>query len=114
MTNAFAQAIESGNYVVGGVCVDCLMGIANGDWPEVGPNWTETQQLVSDETMRLYDVTLGHIHDSYRCWHSGEVCDEDCDCERAAFSWSPCIVCGSSLGGSRDDVLLIDKAVLKA
>lgn len=28
----------------------------------------------------------------------------DCDCERDEFSWRPCDVCGSRLGGSRDAV----------
>jgi hypothetical protein len=29
----------------------------------------------------------------------------DCDCERRSFSWSPCDVCGSNLGGTRDAVV---------
>jgi hypothetical protein len=28
----------------------------------------------------------------------------ECDCEENTFSWSPCDVCGSNLGGSRHAV----------
>lgn len=28
----------------------------------------------------------------------------DCECEQVTFTWSPCDVCGSNLGGARDAV----------
>ena len=29
----------------------------------------------------------------------------ECECERQSFTWSPCDVCGSNLGGARDAVV---------
>ena len=34
---------------------------------------------------------------------AGEAGSE-CDCETMSFSWSPCDVCGSNLGGERSAV----------
>lgn len=87
----------------GSVCVDCLMGLANGDWPEVGENWTEEQENHVIEGLTQFEFTLGHIAEEV---HPGEDCDEDMECPRTEFSWSRCDLCNSSLGGSRDDVTI--------
>lgn len=82
-------------------CVDCLILEANG---EVSPDRPTDQP----EPLCLVDrpdrVTLGmtledHAEDCPNR-QAGECVDE-CECEDRDFSWSPCDLCGSHLGGSR-------------
>ncbi|AGT13257.1 hypothetical protein SEA_MPHALCON_132 [Mycobacterium phage MPhalcon] len=119
ITNKYAEALESGNFHAGSVCVDCLMGLANGDWPTVGEgDWTQQSEDNANATLAEYDVTLGHLHDGpwSTCSHAGEDCEEDCDCERTTFAHgniSPCSVCNSRLSGSREDVTMVRKALLR-
>ena len=95
------------NAYQGSVCTDCLIAIANGDLPH---EWTEKEiadwrDRVEKQNEGVEDVTLGHFHDSDRCYHQGKECEDDCDCERTEFSNSPCDNCGSFLAGSRDDAV---------
>lgn len=112
--NKYASAIETGHFVDGSVCVDCLFGLANGDWPEVGEDWTPEQAETSARTLAQYDATLGHMHSGpfSQCYHNGAECEDDCDCDRAEFSRACCSVCGSNLAGSRHDVILIPRELL--
>lgn len=107
--STFSEALETGNFVAGSVCVDCLFILANGDWPEVGENWTQAQQDAATSTLADYEVSLGHLHSGEwsECYHKGEPCGDDCDCEQNTFSYSPCSVCNSTLAGSRDDVTMV-------
>jgi hypothetical protein len=95
------------NTYQGSVCVDCLFALANGD----EPNWMTPDQLqewrdnITRNHAGVHDVALGHFHDSNRCYHKGEECQDDCECERAGFATSACDNCGSTLAGQRDDVV---------
>lgn len=82
--NKFAQALESGNYVDGLVCSDCLMWIANNDDSGNDDEWNRTEV---DKTLSEYDVTIG---------------DDEHD-----FSTVRCSVCGTDLHGYRHSVILI-------
>ena len=64
-------------------CVECLFYVANGDIPEDRP----TLPVEIAEHLGLGP------HD-----HVVVACVEGCD---GWFSWSPCNVCGSQLGGDR-------------
>jgi hypothetical protein len=91
------------DHVRGSVCVDCLFILANGDWPEVGENWTQDQQNHVQQGLIDYEFTLGHLSEEV---HPGEECDEDQECSRTTFSSTYCDLCNSSLAGSRDDVTI--------
>jgi len=69
----------------GMACVDCVMMIANGELPH---------DCDEERQKELEAIDIGW------CVSGG---DEDHD----EFSWSSCDVCGSTLGGSRDKVVLL-------
>jgi hypothetical protein len=90
----------------GWCCVDCLMLLANGETP-TEMSETETAEYLARVAQHTgeRDVTLGRMLGEDGC----ECEDWDCDthhegCEQNTFSSSPCDVCGSHLGGSRDAV----------
>lgn len=96
------------NHGYGWCCEDCLFMLANGEVED----WTEEQTAEWHQTVqeRLGDVNvgLGGEH-AEGCPNVDQDTGEwlgmsDCDCEQDEFSWSPCDVCGSGLGGSRDAV----------
>jgi len=81
------------------VCPDCLMMIANG---ETDPNWTESE--CNDFIARFTKSTEGYASinpgsDHKNCTH--DLQGEDCPLDEGHFSWSPCDLCKSSLGGDR-------------
>lgn len=91
-------------------CVDCLMIHANDDDSGMAP---ERAKDVRDALAPL-DVSLGldvaqHADDCEvtRDYMEGVARDfTDCECDRIDFSWSPCEVCLSPLGGSRHALTL--------
>lgn len=83
------------------VCIDCLFTLANDE--------DHPREADFDRGMDGMDVTLGLMaeehnedcpnvdHDTGKWLGVG-----DCTgCETQDFSWSPCKICNSSLGGSR-------------
>lgn len=93
-------------------CDDCVMGLANAEWPSTdeSADWTPERENTVDATLAEYDVTLGHIHSgewSSDCWHADTECADDCDCERTEFSTRDCGVCGSRWHGYRHDVIMV-------
>lgn len=102
--------MESDKWPPGWCCSDCLMLLANG---ETDPDWSEEETAEYLKRVEHYtegcEVTLGMFKEFHECLdESGEIAD-DCECEMLTFSWSPCDVCGSSLGGSRDAVTFWEK-----
>lgn len=91
----------------GWACVDCLCMLANGEVED----WDEWETYAWERTVehRLGDVSveLGGEH-ADGCPNVAEdgswLGESDCDCEQMDFTWRPCDVCGSALGGSRDAV----------
>jgi hypothetical protein len=73
----------------GEACVDCLMLVANGETP---PNMDKVE--TAEYLARVETRTAG--------FHVIPACPEDCE---GSFSWSPCDVCGSPLGGDRHPVV---------
>lgn len=71
-------------------CVDCLMVIANGEYPE-------------DEERRDA-IVAGEKREYEAGWIWAYDCPEDCE---GWFSMSPCDICRSPLGGDRHPVALI-------
>lgn len=69
------------------VCVDCLVHVANGDLPED-----------HDEQQRITDGVLAWWHDGFELAAGDAENDQD-------FSWARCECCGSTLGGSRHEVV---------
>ena len=66
-------------------CVDCVMWFANG---EGNHEWTEAE-------FEAYKSTVAERWNGYAVTIA---CSEDCE---GHFSWSPCLGCGSTLGGDR-------------
>jgi hypothetical protein len=97
-------------HATGHICVDCLMLLANGDWPcdMSESELAEYRQAIESHPNYSLEMTLGHLCDSpdSNCWHAGKPCEDDCDCERDDFSTMPCDMCGSYLAGSREDVTI--------
>ena len=71
-------------------CQDCLLYVANGDLPE--DDSTDIEAAIQDH--------LGVP--------SGRLCCGDAD-QDEEFSWSQCECCGSRLGGSRHQLVLMSK-----
>jgi hypothetical protein len=71
-------------------CVDCLMFCANGDFPPENTE-QEDQKLIG---------AFHHIYDQ-----GFDVCAGSED--EGLFSWTPCDICNSSLGGDRFTMHLI-------
>lgn len=108
----YSELLAAGRFYDGAVCADCLMGIANDDWPAVGDSgWDDDRDATAGANLGAYDVTLGHMHDGKyadtSCFHYGAECDDDCSCEADEFSWRGCSVCGTYLAGYRHDVIMI-------
>jgi len=71
------------------VCEDCLMAVANGDYPE---DQARAEAIVAGETRwhgEGYHLAVGDEHDT--------------------FSWSRCDVCCTGLGGSRSEVVALPR-----
>lgn len=122
--NAFAHIFNAtGEFSTGSVCVDCLMGVANGDWPNVddadNPDWTADSDRNATQTLTDYEVMLGHVHtagpwrDAADCYHAPDECDSDCDCETEDFSDSTCFVCETTMAGERHAVTAIARETLR-
>lgn len=71
-------------------CVDCLVFLANGEEPPERPN-------LRAEIEKAWPFTK---------WVLEPACDEESE---GWFSWSPCDVCGSALGGERHVVVATEK-----
>jgi hypothetical protein len=110
----YGSLLDSGQFVAGVVCTDCMFGVLYGDWP-TDSHWTQERAETSQATLAKYEVTLGHVHEGpySQCPHAGTPCEDDCECERDPFSHSPCSVCGSSLAGERREVIMIARADLR-
>lgn len=70
------------------VCVDCIMALANGEYPEDAAR----RDAIIDAETRYHD-------EGFAILAGGDETD--------TFSWSPCELCGSSLGGSRHEAAAV-------
>jgi hypothetical protein len=104
-----APALKRGDYQPGRICETCSIGLALGEWPPSGRNYTQQQWEQVVATLAAYVIVPGHDHDTSRCYHEGQPCGVECDCMRDGFSWAPCTVCGTRVGGWRHDVMMCDK-----
>lgn len=102
----------------GWACVDCLFLLANGETPEQMNEEETAAWLARIEAQG--EVTLGRMYGEGGCDCDPEAMEpsDQADphyvepdyehhaesCEQDSFSWPPCDVCGSHLGGSRDAV----------
>ena len=71
-------------------CTDCLMWVANGDEPEGDTEWN-AYKIDAIWPPKQFDLACGDTEN-----------DHD-------FSWSPCECCGSRLGGSRHELIALEK-----
>lgn len=72
-------------------CVDCLMWVANGE-------------ATDEHAARIASQRPGVEHIIV-------ACNEDCE---GPFSWRPCEVCGSTLGGERHKVAILASGEARA
>jgi hypothetical protein len=112
--NAFAKALEEGQFNVSGVCTDCRAAKDGGDTSGNDPEW---DVATFGEALAKYDVTPGHPHGNQwhtECPHWETPCpdDADCDCDWNPFSTSECGMCGTPLHGERHDYTFIERAIL--
>lgn len=97
----------------GWCCVDCVTLLANGETPpEMSEaetaEWLARVEAAGDAST----VTLGRMFGEDGCEHTSDAWRADAavqeahaaECERDTFSWRPCDVCGSTLGGERHAV----------
>lgn len=84
------------------ICRDCLILLANGDTdPELSEAETADYLARVDHGTGDAEITLGMLTSEHACAEDTGERAEECDCEDREFSWSPCDLCGSNLGGSR-------------
>jgi hypothetical protein len=87
-------------------CTDCYMYSHYGDESFSDYVTPEMEKDIRQGFDKLGEVLIGD--------HHGEYCTGDygsCMCHETHFSWSPCDVCGSNLGGVRHDVDIVMKHV---
>jgi len=70
-------------------CIDCLMVVANGEYPE-------------DPTNNIGDRIMANLGDDRH-----HLCCGDSDLDQE-FSWSACQCCRSPLGGSRHQLIVLE------
>ena len=63
-------------------CTDCIMYLANGELPEDNPGGWTPEAVEAN-------------------WKGYHVCVAGDENSETSFSWQPCDVCGSALGGDR-------------
>lgn len=73
--------------MTGKVCVDCLMVLAGYSPDELGVDVSASIAAIERESAAGVTVDI--------------ACEEDCE---GSFSWSPCQLCESDLGGDRHPV----------
>ena len=71
-------------------CTDCVAAIANDDYP--------------DDDARAESIIAGERY----WWQEGYVVVNGSD-ETDHFSWSPCDLCGSHLGGARETLWAVER-----
>lgn len=113
--NVFAAVTDTGEFVDGSVCVDCMFYLANGEVENPDSDWS-LERLKAN--LEIYNITLGHLHSENRwdrrCFHLGSECEDDCMCDTDDFvAYSSCLGCDSTLGGSRHDVIAINHDLLR-
>jgi hypothetical protein len=77
------------------VCADCLDTDANGANPEHTPD-REPLGLLAPGTLLGPDLPAHADDAAYDTWSEGH------------FSWAPCGACGSTLGGTRWDMIAVE------
>jgi hypothetical protein len=89
------------------ICVDCYFYAHYGaeSLNEVGP---ELQRDIVDAFDRLGDIIIGDDHRDGCGIVVNYAQSEDCTCSEGYFSWAPCDICDSRLGGNRQDVTIIE------
>ena len=90
-------------------CIDCTMTLVNADTSGIERSDRLAEVLAGVARFRAGELTPGLMyaeHTSPQCQADYlEGIDPECDgeCERVAFSWSPCDVClSTTVAGSRD------------
>ena len=82
------------------ICTDCYMFQHFGDDSLTGYVTPDMERDIKQGRDKLGDVIIGDRHND-DCEYE---CDWQCDCFDPHFSWSPCDMCDSQLGGNRHDV----------
>lgn len=83
-------------------CIDCRILEANGDGPaEMSEDDLATWEAGRAAIIGDAQITLGMLAEYHECTDDDGTIADECECERNSFSWSPCDMCGSNLGGER-------------
>lgn len=87
-------------------CTDCYFAAVNDDYS--GIEGAEREQEVRAAIERVGDITPGLDYSQHaddcdvtRDYLEGVAGESECECEHVTFSWTPCDICLSHLGGSR-------------
>lgn len=95
-------------------CVDCVAFEANGDIPEDRPNLPDEVQAHLCLSPRQYLASASGLDERgeyYRDADDNEITPDHPDYEARCedwFSWSPCECCGSTLGGGRNRLAILE------
>jgi hypothetical protein len=106
-----------GDYVTGEVCSDCWTMLNDNDTYNPDELWDTDKGQKMQATLEEYEITTGHFcygngFDT-RCFHNGEACEDDCTCQTTEFSSVACTVCGTTEGGHRYDVVMLERQQAK-
>ena len=98
------------------ICTDCYMHSHFGN--ELSDHVTlEMENDIRQGFSKLGNVHIADHHHTLTCsWfpyctfysEENKCTGEDCTCSETYFSWAPCEICGSNLGGNRHDVDIVE------
>ena len=83
------------------ICTDCYMFNHYGDDSFSDHVTPDMNRDIKREFDKLGNVSLDDHHGDY-C--TRVIDGGDCNCSETHFSWAPCDICRSPLGGDRHDV----------
>lgn len=103
----FREIIKSGEYVEAKFCYDCHTAYHHSVDEVTDPDssWDPGRFLA---VWSEYEILDGHFAEYA---HPGEECDEDGECSRGFYHSRECEGCGSTVGGDRQDMILIERAL---
>ena len=85
-------------------CGDCYMYAHYGDETFGDDTTPDMRRDIVGAFDKLGDAIIGDAHNDDCRSDTG-----DCTCYETHFSWAPCDLCGSTLGGDRHDVTIVSK-----
>ena len=94
---------------IASICTDCYFYSHYGADSLADYITSEMEQDIKQGFDKLGNVHMADHHGEHCTLCIGKQDIESwCTCSETHFSWSPCEICGSNLGGNRHDVDIIE------